>query len=69
MEPGTILTIRRHRGSTETIAVLRGKIRQNFYDEAGILVESFVAAPCSDVMGFSVDFARWHNTESLKSGL
>ena len=76
MEPGTILPIHRHRGSTETVVVLRGKIRQNFYDEAGHLVESFVVgpstgsgtAPCSDVMGFSVELGRWHNTECLESG-
>ena len=65
MEPGTILPIHRHRGSTETVIVLRGKIRQNFYDEAGQLVESFVAGPFSDVMGFSVELGRWHNTECL----
>ena len=68
MEPGTILPIHRHRGSTETVVVLRGKIRQNFYDEAGQLVESFVAGPCSAVEGFSVELGRWHNTECLESG-
>ncbi len=68
MEPGTILPIHRHRGSTETVVVLRGKIRQNFYDEAGRLVESFTVSPCSDVMGFSVELGRWHNTECLESG-
>ena len=68
MEPGTILPIHRHRGSTETVVVLRGKIKQNFYDEAGQLVESFIVNPCSDVMGFSVELGRWHNTECLESG-
>lgn len=68
MEPGTILPIHRHRGSTETVVVLRGKIKQNFYDEAGQLVESFIVDPCSDVMGFSVELGRWHNTECLESG-
>ena len=58
MEPGTILPIHRHGGSTETVVVLRGKIRQNFYDENGQQVESFVAGPCSDVMGFSVELGR-----------
>lgn len=68
MEPGTILPIRRHRGSTGTVVVLRGKIRQNFYDEAGQLVESFIVSPCSDVMGFSIELGRWHNTECLEFG-
>ena len=74
MEPGTILPIHRHRGSTETVVVLRGKIRQNFYDENGQLTESFeVSAGSSStgspqVVGFSVELARWHNTECLESG-
>lgn len=68
MEPGTILPIHRHRESTETVVVLRGRIRQNFYDEAGKLVKSFIVSPCPDVMGFSVEVGRWHNTECLESG-
>ena len=74
MEPGTILPIHRHRGSTETVVVLRGKIRQNFYDENGQLTESFeVSAGGSStgspqVAGFSVELGRWHNTECLESG-
>ena len=58
MEPGTILPIHRHRGSTETVVVLRGRIKQNFYDETGQLVESFIVSPCSDITGFSVELGR-----------
>lgn len=68
MEPGTILPIHRHRGTTETVVVLSGRIRQNFYDDAGRLVESFVVETGSDVMGFSVEVGRWHNTECLEPG-
>lgn len=68
MEPGTILPIHRHRGSTETVVVLRGRIKQNFYDENGQLTESFEASAESEIVGFSVELARWHNTECLESG-
>ena len=74
MEPGTILPIHRHRGSTETVVVLRGKVRQNFYDENGQLTESFEVSAGSgstgspQVVGFSVELGRWHNTECLESG-
>ena len=68
MEPGTILPIHRHRGTTETVVVLRGRVRQNFYDDAGRLVESFIVEAGSNVMGFSVEVGRWHNTECLESG-
>lgn len=74
MEPGTILPIHRHRGSTETVVVLRGKIRQNFYDENGQLTEKFEVSAGSgltgspQVVGFSVELGRWHNTECLEIG-
>ena len=68
MEPGTILSVHRHRGSTETVVVLRGKIWQNFYDENGQLTESFEASAESEIVGFSVELGRWHNTECLESG-
>lgn len=75
MEPGTILPIHRHRGTTVVrqahqpiVVVLRGKIRQNFYDENGQLTESFEASAGSEIVGFSVEVGRWHNTECLESG-
>lgn len=68
MEPGSVLPIHRHRGSTETVVVLRGKVRQNFYDENGQLTESFEVAASSEIVGFSVELGRWHNTECLESG-
>ena len=74
MEPGPVLPIHRHRGSTETVVVLRGKVRQNFYDENGQLTESLEVSAGSgstgspQVVGFSVELGRWHNTECLESG-
>jgi len=68
MEPGTVLPIHRHRGSTETVVILRGKLRQNFYDENGQLVETLVIEPGTECVGFSVEVGRWHNSECLESG-
>jgi len=48
--------------------ILRGKLRQNFYDEAGQLAESLVIAPGTECMGFSVEVGRWHNSECLEFG-
>ena len=68
MEPGPVLPIHRHRGSTETVVVLRGKVRQNFYDENGQLTESFEVSAGTEIVGFSVELSRCHNTECLESG-
>lgn len=45
VEPGTVLPIHRHRGSTETIVVLRGKVVQHYYDDNGNKTASFVLTP------------------------
>ena len=68
MEPGTVLPIHRHRGSSETMVMLRGKGRWNYYDDNGNLTESFIVSADGDIRGVSVPKGQWHNCESLKSG-
>ena len=68
VEPGTILPIHRHRGSTETIVVLRGKVVQHYYDDNGNKTASFELAPGSAQVGMSVPVGQWHALESLEEG-
>ena len=68
VEPGTILPIHRHRGSIETIIVLRGKVVQHYYNDAGEKTASFELAPNSAQVGMSVPVGQWHALESLEEG-
>lgn len=68
VEPGTALPIHRHRTTTETLVVLRGRVRQNYYDDQGNLTDSFELAPISGIVGMSVPVGQWHALESLESG-
>lgn len=68
MEPGTVLPIHRHRGSSETVVMLRGKGKWNYYDDNGNLTESFVISSDGDIRCISVPKGQWHNCESLESG-
>lgn len=68
VEPGTILPIHRHRGSTETIIVLRGKVVQHYYNDAGEKTASYELAPNSARVGMSVPVGQWHALESLAEG-
>jgi len=68
MEPGTAVPVHRHRSTTEVVAVLRGRLRQNFYDDSGVLTESFEAGPGTPTPAFVVEAGRWHNSEALTSG-
>ena len=68
VEPGTILPIHRHKGSTETIIVLRGKVVQHYYNDAGEIIASYELASNSVQVGMSVPVGQWHAMESLEEG-
>ena len=69
IEPGSVVPVHRHQKSSETMVVLRGRVVEEFYDSAGVLVESFVLGDChvadaprNDVLEFAprndvLDFA------------
>lgn len=68
LEPGTILPIHRHQATSEVTSVVRGRVRQNMYDDNGTLIESFEAS-ANDFPNFYVTpRGMWHNTECLESG-
>lgn len=63
---GTVMPIHRHMASSETVTLLRGKIRWHFYDDAGKETESVLLD--ADVRCINVEKARWHSLECLESG-
>jgi len=68
LEPGTVMPIHRHRHSSETVVVLRGKVKWLYYNDQGELTDSFIVAPDSDLVGLSVPKGQWHSLECLESG-
>ena len=69
LEPGTVLKIHRHSASSTTVIVLRGCIKQNIYDDAGILMQSEILRPTNKQLAiFEVPQNVWHNLECLESG-
>ena len=68
LEPGTVMPIHRHRGSTETVVVLRGIVKWLYYDESGKVTDTFVVTPGSHLCGLSVPKGQWHSLECLESG-
>lgn len=68
VEPGTILPIHRHRNSTETIVVLRGKVVQHYYNDNGEKIASYELAPNTAQVAMSVPVGQWHALESLEDG-
>ena len=68
LEPGTILPIHRHPGTTEVVVILRGSATQYFYDDEGRLTETVTIAAGSGTPAMSVEKGRWHRIESLENG-
>lgn len=68
LEPGTEVPIHRHRLSTETVAVLRGSVRQKFYNNEGNLIREDIIKASSPCPFYLVPQGMWHTTESLESG-
>lgn len=68
LEPGTQIPIHRHTSTSEVVVVLRGAIRQNFYDDDAQIIDSHIVRAGSDCPIINVPMGSWHNSESLESG-
>ena len=78
IEPGSVVPIHRHQKTSETVVVLRGRVVEEYYDDAGVLVESFVLGDChvadaprNDVpMAYALNIpaGQWHTLRALESG-
>lgn len=68
LEPGTVMPIHRHRDSSETVVIVRGKIQWVFYDENGNETERIVLDADGDPRMLNVEKDRWHSLVCLESG-
>ena len=68
LEPGTVMPIHRHHASSETVVILRGKIRWIFYDDNGAETERVVLDANGEPRMLNVEKDRWHSLECLESG-
>lgn len=67
LEMGTILPIHRHRHTSETYILLRGKIRVMFYDGLGGETDSFILDPLQGDYGIHILVGQWHTLEVLEN--
>ena len=68
MEPGTVLPIHRHTTTCETIVMMRGSIKEMFYDDKGNLTESVVLKAGTEPSAMHIPKGVWHNLECLEPG-
>lgn len=68
LEPGTVMTIHRHPDTNETICMLRGCIKEMFYDDNGNVIESHILRAGSECPAMVIPAGVWHELECLESG-
>ena len=68
LEPGTVMPIHRHRNTSETVVVLRGKVKWLYYNDQGGLTDTILVEAGGNICGLSVPMGQWHSLECLESG-
>ena len=66
LEPGTIMPIHRHKGSSETCVCVRGHFEEYFYDADGNLTDTIDMVPGGVVL--NIEKGQWHSLRCLESG-
>ena len=66
IEPGTLMPIHRHLGSSETVICVRGHFEEYLYDENGVLIETIDMRPGGALV--NVPAGQWHSLRCLESG-
>ena len=68
IEPESVVPIHRHKKTSETLVVLRGRVVEEFYDDGGVCYESVEVSPQGPVYALNIPAGAWHTLRSLESG-
>ena len=78
IEPGSVVPIHRHQKTSETVVVLRGRVVEEYYDDAGVLEALYELAAGGDARSVSgmtevacalnIPAGQWHTLRALESG-
>lgn len=69
IEPGSVVPIHRHRGSSETVLCLRGRVVEEYYDELErICTDRIELSPNGQTVAVNIPIGQWHTIRSLESG-
>ncbi|MBQ3121963.1 MAG: WbuC family cupin fold metalloprotein [Bacteroidaceae bacterium] len=68
VEPGTIVPIHRHCSTAETVIIVRGKVKEIFYDDNGNVTEEVLMELGGECPMVQIPAGMWHTIEALESG-
>ena len=67
LEPGTVLPIHRHRKSSEIMVVIKGSVKETFYNESGEMTSTWILKSGENTI-IEIPVGQWHGLECLESG-
>ena len=67
LQMGTVVPIHRHRQSSETLIVIRGSIKETYFDENGNVTETIEVNANGPIYGINIPKGQWHTLEALES--
>ena len=68
LEIGTELPIHRHRFSTETVVMVRGSLKEIFYNDNGEVTDTILMQAGGDCPALQIPMGQWHTVEVLEPG-
>ena len=68
VEPGTIVPIHRHCFTAETVIIVRGKVKEIFYDDNGNVTEEVLMEVGGECPMVQIPAGMWHTIEALETG-
>ena len=68
IEPGSVVPVHRHRGSSETVVVLRGRVVEEYYTSDGVCSDSFELAAGGPICALNIPAGQWHTLRALDPG-
>lgn len=66
MLPGTVVPIHRHRETSETTMIVRGKLFMVFYDDLGGQTERYLLDLTIGNYGVQIPKGQWHSVEVIE---
>lgn len=68
IEPGSMVPIHRHKKTSETVVVLRGRVVEEFYDDSGDLEYVCEVRVGGEICALNIPLGKWHTLKALESG-
>ena len=68
LEPGTELPIHGHRFSTETVIIVRGSLKEIFYNDNGEVTDIILMQTGGECPALQIPTGQWHTVEVLETG-